>query len=206
MSRPCLHVGADPFPPYQYFLPDGTLTGIDYDKVKAAFDKAGYDIKVTLTTFDQIWRMLDAGEMQAAFQVQPTPEREKRAKFSKLLRNAATEVITNNKDLKIENYKAIEEMGLKMGVMEGYTNGPDLDALSDSIKRPYADTDGLLLAVSKGEVDIAIFDKGVKEYTMQQMGIKNLYAFDHLTFYRPLHVIFKDQALCDAFNAGMDQL
>ena len=75
--RKLITVGADPFPPYQYYDESGNLKGSDYDLVKKAFDLAGYNIKVVLDEWKKIEEDLINKVIDAAFQVQYTPERER---------------------------------------------------------------------------------------------------------------------------------
>jgi len=206
MCKRIVKVGADLFPPYQYFTADGNVNGIDYEKVFSIFSKAGYKIDVVIDeSWSVIQEMFDQGKLDAAFQVQPTPERLQKYLFSDKLRDAVTEVVTSNKDLKIESYPQIEELNLKLGVIAGYTNGPEIDALDESVKFPYSNAVDLLFAVSRGEVDLAVYDKGVKEYLMEENGITNIVSIESMTFTRPLHVIFNDPVLRDEFNAAMSE-
>lgn len=197
-----LHVSADPFPPYQYIQEDGTMTGIDYDVVVRTFEKAGYTVTVDL--YDNLLAALDAGKAEAAFQVQPTPERLEKYIFSKKLRDAVTEVVTHREGLQLGSYAEIETLGLVIGVIDGYTNGPEIDALPAKCKKTYPNAAALLKGISAAEVDLGVYDKGVKEFLMKQNGITNIYPIDNLTFLRPLHVVFFDKALCDEFDAHMD--
>lgn len=206
MKRPCIKVGADPFPPYQYIDEEGRFKGIDFEKVKAVFDRAGYDIDVTIDDWTFVQKCLDKGELDAAFQVQPTPERLKNYFFSDVLREAATEVVTSNQDIKIENYQQIEQLNLRLGVISGYTNGPEIDALRQDVKFPFPNPHELMVAVSQGEVDLAVYDRGVKQYLMSEHNITNIYAIESMTFLRPLHVIFINKHLRDEFNVAMAEL
>jgi len=198
-----IRVGADPFPPYQYYVEDGSVRGIDFDTVSRAFAAIGREIKVELYDFPIVEKMLRGGEMQAAFQVQPTPEREKIYHFSQLLREAATELVTAKEGVDIQEYREIETKGLTLGVLEGYTNGPDIDALSADCKKVYPDNQTLLLAISAGEVDLGVFDRGVKQYLMEQNGITNIRPIEAMTFVRPLYVVFMDKDLRDEFDRGL---
>lgn len=206
MERPCVRVGADPFPPYQYFDGEGQPVGIDYEKVKAVFDRAGYDIHVTIDDWTFVQKCLDKGELDAAFQVQPTPERLENYFFSDVLREAATEVVTSNPDIRIDKYQQIEQMNLRLGVISGYTNGPEIDALRQEVKFSFPNPLELMVAVSQGKVDLAVYDRGVKQYLMTELNLSNVHAIESMTFLRPLHVIFINRRLRDEFDAAMAEL
>ncbi len=199
-------IGADPFPPYQYIDENGALQGLDYETVRAAFAAAEIDIEVELHDWPIVDAKLKEGYFQAAFQVQPTEERLKLYQFSNLLRNAATELVSSQKELHLSSYSEIPSKNLRLGVLEGYTNGPDIDALPNENKKYYADAAALLQAISKEEVDLGVFDQGVKQYLANSLGISNVYAVKGMTFTRPLHVVFHDKELCSRFNEGLASL
>jgi ABC-type amino acid transport substrate-binding protein len=198
-----IRVGADPFPPYQYYLPDGTIAGQDYEKITTLFQQVGLTADVVIKDWEAVISELDKGELEAAFQVQDTPERKKRFYFSDLFRNAVTEVVTSNPELKINSYGEIETLGLSLGVIEGYTNGAEIDALKEEIKKTYPNAESLLTAISRGEVDLGVFDRGVKEYIMANNHLDNIYAIESMTFIRPLYVIFNNADLRDTFNIAL---
>jgi len=203
MEKRIVKVGADPFPPYQYIQDDGTPAGSDYECVKKLFAAMGYEIELTIKEWSEIQGMVDSKELDAAFQVQETPERAKKYKFSALFRNAETQVVTSDPELRIDSLSQIAAKNLTIGLIQGYVNGDEIDSLPAENKKLYSGTRTLLLGISKGEVDIGVFDKGVKEYLMADAGIENIYAIDNLTFVRPLSVIFHNTALRDEFNKAL---
>lgn len=204
--NPVLRIGADPFPPYQYYDENGVVCGIDCDTVTAAFQEAGYDIEIELLDWAFVQEKLDNGTFQAIFQVQPNPERLAKYCFSDLLRNAVTEVVSSREGLLLRGYQDIPAQNLTLGVLQGYTNGPEIDAIPASAKKEYPDNVSLLKAISAGCVDLGVFDRGVKAYLMEQQGITNIYSIDSMTYSRPLHVVFCDAALRDAFNSALEKV
>ena len=143
-------------------------------------------------------------EIDAAFQVQYTPEREKKYYFSDLFRNAVTEVVTSNRGLNLNTYGEISEKGLIVGVIDNYTYGEDIDSIESSLKRSFKDQGELLKAINDGVVDLGIFDKGVKEYLMGKHGFTNIFSIKTLEFIRPLYVVFSHEELRDRFNEGFN--
>lgn len=202
-----LRVGADFFPPYQYYDEAGKGIGIDCDKVRRVLEIMGCEMELFIgQEWSEVQERYDSRELDAAFQVQPTPERLAKFNFSDLLREAATELVSSDPNLSIDSYGEIEEKGLKLGVLSGYTNGPDIDAISDTCKMEFPNSEELLKNISAGVVDLGVFDQGVKKYLMEKNGITNIYALENMTFTRPLHVIFNDASLRDEFNAAMAKL
>jgi len=200
MTNRRIKVGADPFPPYQYFEVDGSHAGSDYRQIRKLFEAMGYEISMTIREWSKIQAMMDEGLLDAAFQVQKTPERVGKYAFSELFRQAETQVVSANNQLCLNSFSDIPDQHLSIGLLKGYVNGEEIDSLPPDNKKFYLGTVALLQGISMGEVDVGVFDKGVKEYLMAKHNIENIYAFDHLAFFRPLHVIFNDPLLRDQFD------
>jgi len=198
-----LTVGADPFPPYQYYNENHNVKGSDYEIVKKIFNHAGYKIKVILNEWKKIEDLVINKKIDAAFQVQYTIEREKKYFFSDLFRNAVTEVVTGNKSLDLKFYFEIEEKKLSVGVINNYTYGNDVDKIDSSLKKSFDEQNKLLKAINNKILDIGIFDKGVKEYLMKKEDFNNIVSIKNLEFIRPLYVIFSSKKLRDSFNRSL---
>lgn len=195
-----LTVGADPFPPYQYYNENHDIKGSDYKIVKKIFNHAGYKIKIILNKWKKIEDLVINKKIDAAFQVQYTIERGKKYFFSDLFRNAVTEVVTGNKSLGLGSYFEIEEKKLSVGVINNYIYGDDIDKICPSLKKSFDEQAELLKAINDKIIDIGIFDKGVKEYLIKKEGFKNIFSIKNLEFIRPLYVIFSSKKLRDSFN------
>lgn len=198
-----LTVGADPFPPYQYYDQVGNIQGLDYQLVKKIFKSAGYKIKVILAEWNKIEDALIDKKIDAAFQVQHTSEREKKYFFSKLFRYATTEVVTGSKRLRLNSYAEIEEKQLSIGVINNYTYGDGIDQLDSSLKVRFSDQSELLKAINDQVVELGIFDQGVKEHLLKQKSYPNIYSIKNLEFIRPLYVVFSNKGIRDKFNQNM---
>ncbi len=195
-----LRMGADPFPPYQYYGPDGVLRGSDYETVKKAGEAAGFEMDFLLEDWGLVEAKLMAGELDGAFQVQKTPARAEKLHFSKLLRTAATEVITANAGLPLDAFGQIAQQGLTLGVLAGYAYGEEVDSLPQSCKKVYEGQEALLSAIAKREVDLGIFDAGVKAHLIEKLSLSGIYAIEALTFQRPLYVVFQNEDVCRRFD------
>lgn len=206
MMKKSILVGADPFPPYQYYDDCGNIQGSDYERVQQAFHHAGYEIKVILDEWLKIEEALSNQKIDAAFQVQCTSERAKKYYFSNILRNAVTEVVTGHKNLDLKSYREISDQQLTVGVITNYAYGEDIDNIDVSLKRSFNSQQELLKAINDQVVDIGIFDKGVKEYIVQQEGFHNIFSIKSLEFNRPLYVVFSSELLRDEFNEGMGSM
>lgn len=195
-----INIGADPFPPYQYYDEDGNLKGSDYENIKNKFENMGYEVNIVLDEWKIIEDNIVNNKLDAAFQVQYTKERESKYFFSNLFRNAITEVVTGNPEIKINSYKEIEENKLTLGVIANYIYGDDIDNIDSSLKVRYKDQTELLKAINDKVVDLGIFDKGVKEYILQKEEFSNIHSIKALEFIRPLYVVFSDETLRDEWN------
>lgn len=199
-------VGADPFPPYQYYDNNGVVRGSDYDLVKEVFKNAGYEIFVKLDDWSVIENEITNKKIDAAFQVQHSIEREKKYFFSNLFRNAVTEVVTGNRELILESYAEITQKRLSIGVIVNYSYGDDIDKIDSTLEKRFSSQTELLSAINDQIVDIGIFDKGVKEYIMKKEGFKNIFPIKALEFIRPLYVICSSEKIRDDFNKEMKKI
>lgn len=195
-----INIGADPFPPYQYYDEDGNLKGSDYENIKNKFENMAYEVNIVLDEWKIIEDNIVNKKLDAAFQVQYTKERESKYFFSNLFRNAITEVVTGNPEIKINSYKEIEENKLTLGVIANYTYGDDIDNIDSSLKVSYKDQTELLKAINDKVVDLGIFDKGVKEYILEKEEFSNIHSIKALEFIRPLYVVFSNESLRNEWN------
>lgn len=200
MKQEVLRVGADPFPPYQYPDENGDPVGSDCQRVKELLRKAGYEARVILEEWSVLEQMLYTGELDAVFQVQKTPEREKAYFFSRLLRSAVTETVTGRPDLTLGSLKEVPGRGLTLGIIDQYAYGGEVDSLPASCKRAYPTQEALLSAIADCQVDLGVFDKGVKEYLLERLGGK-VYPLENLTFLRPLYIMFRDRNVSERVAA-----
>lgn len=200
MKQEVLRVGADPFPPYQYLDENGDPVGSDCQRVKELLRKAGYEARVILEEWSVLEQMLYTGELDAVFQVQKTPEREKTYFFSGLLRSTVTETVTGRPSLTLGSLGEVPGKGLTLGIIDQYAYGSEVDSLPASCKRAYPTQEALLNAIADCQVDLGVFDKGVKEYLLERLGGK-VYPLENLTFLRPLYIMFRDRNVSERVAA-----
>ncbi|MEH7253940.1 transporter substrate-binding domain-containing protein [Neobacillus niacini] len=192
-------VGADPFPPYQFYNEIGVLEGSDYRQVDEIINKMGAMTEYILDDWSKIEKKLIDREIDMAFQVQKTPEREKLYYFSNLFRTAITTIISCTD----EDIKSVEEIDLlnkKLAVIKGYKYGDRIDLLPERIKVFCNDQQEQVELVQKNKVDYAVVDLGVFEYQSQKSDFKGIKLVRHLDFSRPLYVVFNNPSIRDEFN------
>jgi hypothetical protein len=201
MSNRRVKIGADPFPPYQYFDDQGVLRGEDYEKVKKAATEAGFEPEFILDDWAVIERNFNDNNLDAVFQLPVTPEREKKNYlFSKLLRNGKTEVATSLPDQGIKDLSGIDLEKYSLGLVEGVSYGDDIAALKRITRKFFKNNDDLIISIGKGETSFGIFDEGVKRFLMEKLSVRNINAIDALTFSRPLFMAFRDKKIRDLFD------
>lgn len=194
MGNRVIRLGADPFPPYQYFDENGSVVGTDFDLVSAMFRDKGYDVTCYIDDWAVVFGKFKAKELDAVFQVQKTPERAAEFAFSPCFRIGVTEVVTADPDLVVDKYSDIAEKGLKMGVSTGYSYGDAIDSLPAGIKTAYDTMEQLLAAVANKEVDVAVIDRGVKEFILERSSLPKLYNLPALDFDRDFYVMYHKDA------------
>jgi polar amino acid transport system substrate-binding protein len=200
MDKRHLIIGADPFPPYQYYDANGVLQGMDYEKIKNAGIKAGFELEFLIEDWILIEQKFSQKKLDAIFQLPKTPEREKQYLFSKLLRNGTTEVITGHPTLEIYSLNDIEVQKYTFGVVEGISYGEDVKGLDKKCKKTYKSNEYLLAAIGEQDVHFGVFDQGVKQFLMEKLFIKNIRVMNSLTFIRPLFMAFHKKEIKEAFD------
>lgn len=196
-----LMIGADPFPPYQYYDEAGMLVGSDYEVIDAALKNMGVTPEYVIDDWNAVEEKLLKKEIDAAFQVQETPERVEKYHFSDLLRNAVTTLVTL--DHSIDSIDEIISKDLKIAVIGVYSYGDIIDTLPEQVKVKCHNQMEQVKAVLSKKADLAVVDLGVFEYQIKDIkdtNAANLKVLRHLDFKRPLHVVFNDPDLRDKFN------
>jgi ABC-type amino acid transport substrate-binding protein len=193
-----LKVGADPFPPYQYYDDKGVLQGFDYDLIDSVINSMGYSAEYSLDDWSEIEKKLINKEIDVAFQVQKTQEREDMYFFSDLFRSAITTVVTV--DDYVESYDELVKNDFKLAVISGYKYGDTIDQIPDGIKVFCKDQLEQLEMILDKKANFAVVDFGVFNYQLETSIDDNFKVLRHLDFDRPLHVVFNNKNLRDEFN------
>lgn len=204
-----VRIGADPFPPYQYYDEKGEIIGADFEIIKEAFKLTGNKIIVELQPWIDTIKKIENGVFDAIFQVQPTQERRKQYIFSDLLRNAKTCLFSRINDKIIDkSFSGINNEGIPIGMLKGYSYGEPIDSIKNDNKILYEDQESLIIDISEGKLHLGIFDYGVSSFLQAKLGINNVTAINNCSFDRPLHVMFKKnkKVFAENFNTGLSKL
>lgn len=181
-----IRIGADPFPPYQYYDGQGILRGSDFERVRGAgAGAAGFEMEFEIDEWSRIEGAFYERRLDTVFQVQKTPEREKHFLFSKPLRNAVTEFITVRADIKADSFENLAAGNCRFGLIQNYAYGEPLDSLNPILKTLHPDQESLLAAIAGQKVDAGVFDQGVKNFLMEKLGLSTIYTLPSPNFFAP---------------------
>ncbi|MGC8849073.1 MAG: substrate-binding periplasmic protein [Candidatus Bathyarchaeia archaeon] len=204
-------IAADPYPPYQYMY-KGRVVGLDHDIVVNAFKSMGLDVRVELHPWDECIKMLDKGVADAVFQMVKTPRREKKYLFSDPLRKALTVLYkSKTSDFKLHRDSKIKDQlkGFRLGLVRGYSYDPMIDGLEVIARIEVNDQEDLLKGLIEGRFDLALIDRGVSIYLMDELGLKGrLEEVEGFAITREFHLAFhRDKgALLNSFNMGLKRI
>lgn len=193
-------VGADPFPPYQYYDDKGIIRGSDYDVVKSVLDRMDYQADYIIDDWSKIESAFSNKEIDIVFQVQKTPEREKKYYFSSKLRDATTSIITSTDRTDQKSIDELFEKGARLGVIGGYMYGDIIDSVRPDCKVSFNSLEELLQSVNSGDTEFGVVDLGVFQYLNKNNVYQNVKLLKNLNFNRPLYVCFNDESLKDEFE------
>lgn len=195
-----LKVGADPFPPYQYYDENQILKGSDYLKINNILKEMNINYDYVLDDWNNIERKLINKEIDIAFQVQKTSEREELYLFSKLFRNAITSVISSGATQSKSSLKEIINRKDRIAVVEGYKYGDPIDNIPNEFKIFSKDQIDLVGKVKNKLAQFGVVDLGVYEYQSMNNDFSGINILHQYDFERPLYVVFNDEKLRDEFN------
>lgn len=202
---------ADPFPPYQY-MKGSEITGLDYEIIREAFRSQGLSISVTLHPWDECIQLMDQGLSHGIFQIAKTPEREKRFLFSDLLRVARTVFYCNRANPVVldRGDRLIGQLQVsKIAVVKGYSYGQEFDNLQGIRRISVNSHQESLLQLSANNVDLAIIDKGVGAYLIDELELGDkLQGVANFEIARALFVAFQKARLDiqEIFGRGLEEI
>jgi polar amino acid transport system substrate-binding protein len=200
---------ADPYPPYQY-EEGGQVRGADQELIAAAFRFHGMATETRLLPWKQCLQWMQSGKADGIFQILPNPEREKLFLFSDRLRTERTALFRPSAGrLPGSAGGAADRVpfrGQRLGVLEGYSYGPEADRLPAIQKAEYQSQEALLQALAAGEVGLALMDAGLAAYLVKRLGVRGIEPVPGYEIARPLHAAFRRDRpdIVELFNSGLE--
>lgn len=198
-----IRIGADPFPPFQYYDENGCLQGSDYEKVERIVRSRRYEAEYVIDDWKVVEQMLLNKELDVAFQVQKTPERERQYHFSKLFRNATTSIIRKSGESAMTTLQEDLSESSRIAVIRGYCYGDPVDAIREPCKVFVENQKEVVRAVANGRAKYGVVDLEVYEHESSTEYEGRIQVIREFDFTRPLYLVFADEALRDEFDAVM---
>ncbi|WP_432737144.1 substrate-binding periplasmic protein [Maridesulfovibrio sp. FT414] len=189
-AGPQLKLVTDSFPPY-YYQVDGKTDGIMFRLIALAFK----EMKMTFSFEHVPWQraliMAETGKSDAIPGIAKTPERESALFFPEEPLLVAYIVLF----YKIENkfdYKDITSLNNKrVGVIRGYSYGPDFDHFKGCIKEPGESLLQNFNKLAAGRLDLVIAYKDPGLYTLNKENIRSNFHFSANPVHKvPLYLAF----------------
>lgn len=127
-----LTMGWDPWEPYQFRDPKGTVSGLDVDLVNAAAELAGCEISFRQEDFADLLVMIRDGEVDVVAGATRTEERGEYARFSRPYRRETFSLYVRQTDAQSIGDPSLEDLledGRRIGITEGFLYGDEAEAL-----------------------------------------------------------------------------
>jgi len=194
---------ADPYPPYQY-VEAGAIEGIDFETISHVFQGLPFDLDIGLHAWDECLRRVNSGEADGIFQISKTPQREIHYLFSDLLRTEETALFTRGQALADRDFSVLtaEAIGTHvLGVLDGYSYSPSIDAIPGESRFVVAQQGDLLRALCAGSCDLILMDTGVAAFLANKLKV-NIRQVVGFSLKRDLYVAFRlgCESIVEAFN------
>lgn len=201
---------ADPYPPYQY-EDAGVVKGYDVDTIAKAFADLPHDLTVELLPWETCLQRVDNGTADGVFQITKTADREARYLFSDLFRAEETALFTKGMCVStppVSGHVKDPIGNALVGVLAGYSYGPQIDAIPDHQKQFFKGQRDLLLALDAGQCDLILLDAGVASFMAKQFAIRDVRRVPGFATKRDLFVAFGRgrEALVHQFNEQLCRL
>jgi polar amino acid transport system substrate-binding protein len=205
-----LRLASSLWPP---FVDTGDDPGVAVDLVTKALARAGYIAQDEVTSLEAVLRGLREGSFDGSTSLWRSPEREPFLLYS----NAYLEnrlMLVGQKGSKVDVTSFAELPGKKIGIVQDYAYGPELEQAKQPVFVRGPSTEENLRALLRGELDYVLCDALVIHYLTQQYPQKvqeKLAMGSHALITRPLHfAVRKDrpdaQRIIDGFNRQLAKM
>ncbi len=189
---------------------NGQLTGMDIDIVREICKRLKIEPEIRLLPWTRALNYVEHGKCDAIFTPIRNEEREKILYYSsEPLRVEKTAIIAlKGTGLKVS--KIDELKGKNIGVVRGYTYGPEFDNYQE-VKKIECDDDNQLVTIfAKKRIELVTGDEGTMKYLCKKAGIESeaVYVLSEA----PAYIGFskklgeKGKALADKFSEALKKL
>lgn len=199
-----------PYEPFEYKLPDGTLTGFEVDLGNAVCKELALTCEWVVQGWDGIIPGLQARKYDAIMSsMSITPERAQKVHFSEAYYNTPSGWFGRSADAGLDVTSKEALKGKSVGVQRGtLQDGYVTDSYGSvvDVKR-YATSDELALDLTGGRIDLVFVDYPVGEQTIaSQEGYNDI--GEPVKLGDGVGVAFRkrDKELADMFNKALEKL
>ncbi len=202
------------YPPYIIAQKDGVVSGIDIDLVREAFKRAGIDVRVHLSSFDQSLRLVQKGFADLVPTLSRNEERSKTMNFTENYREPTRYVFVALKqsNLEISRFEALRTW--RVGVMRGYGYWEQF-VKDNQIQKDISEKEEIMFKkLFKGQINCLIMNEYAARYFIVSNGLQEqvkMLAYSHseqagsdtrIAFTKKRDT----EALCKLFDEKMAQM
>ncbi|WP_236838890.1 basic amino acid ABC transporter substrate-binding protein [Caldalkalibacillus salinus] len=215
-DKPTLVIGTDAaYPPFESLDPaTNEIVGFDVDLIGAVLEEAGYDYEITNTGWDPLFMSLENDDIDLGISaITIDPSRQESYDFTTPYFESA-QMMLFTEGTEIET--ALDLEGKKIGVQSGTTGqfatenvleelGYSTTEIDEAISH-YDSTPVAIMAVTAGELDVAVIDNTVAEEYVKKNPDSELIAIGDPENFDPefYGIIFKkDNPLRDEVNTAL---
>jgi len=159
------------FVPYSYPDPaTGRPTGLDTEIVSAALSAAGLPFEIRLFPWERVKKMLDSGQVDAAFQFVGTPERRAQYRLAGPIRNGVTIFMARSDGP--SDYQSLSDLApYLIGTVYGFAYTDAFDQANLKKDNGAGNVEQLLKKLIARRVDIVVGDRYQLLFLANQLGV-----------------------------------
>ncbi|HVL76520.1 MAG TPA: transporter substrate-binding domain-containing protein [Noviherbaspirillum sp.] len=170
-ARPWIIAADASFPPYAYLDPaNGRPSGLDTEIVSAALDAVGQPHEIRLFPWERAKKMLESGQVDAAYQFVGTPERRSQYRLAGPIRNGVT-VFMARKDGPADYRTLADLQPYLLGTVHGFAYTEEFDRAPLRKDGGAVNVEQLLRKLLAGRVDVIVGDRSQLLFLARRMGV-----------------------------------
>ncbi|QDQ28524.1 amino acid ABC transporter substrate-binding protein [Chitinimonas arctica] len=197
------------YPPYNYTDPsNGRPTGLDVELVTTILNDAKVEYELKMVPWERLKRLLDAGQVDLAFQFLDTPERRARYLLVGPFREGKL-VFACRKGCRIPFKQLADLKPYRIATVFGYAYGSEFEQAGLTVDNTATRSDMLPAMLAVGRVDLIVGDQLLLQALALQQGLQNKIEFlDTPLSIQPRYVGFRQggEAMAERFAKSLAKL
>jgi len=167
--------GNSRWPPYSIVEEDGRKTGINTEIVTELCRRIGIEAEFQTLPWKRALKYAEQGKIDAIYAARRTKEREKFLHYPSEPLLMERTVILAREGSGIRAAELADLKGMIVGVVRGFTYGPEFDSFKEIKKIECSDDEQVvkIFAVSKRTFLVASNEEGVTKYLCKKIGVKS---------------------------------